>query len=119
INLSLQYNELQDAMRANLKIANRYISLHQWQLAKEHVLLGKKLMEPKPYYLQYQMDAEYLLSKIAQSKNNKAEELQHLDHYIILRDSLEARRNVKEMQKIIWQSERDKYNRTIQYTEEK
>jgi hypothetical protein len=37
----------------------------------------------------------------------------------MLKDSLEKRMNDKEIQKMLWQRESEKYNRTIQATEEK
>lgn len=117
IALSIRYNDTQDAMRANLILADYYISLDEWDLASQHIIISKKMMEDKPYYLQYKMNAAFLLSKIAKHLNKKEDELTHLNTYILLRDSLEKRNNVKEMQKIIWQSEREKYDQTIQNTE--
>lgn len=117
ISLSLRYAENHDAMRANLVLANYYIELKKYDLALKHIQKSKELMEKKPYYLQYEMDAAYALTKIAKGLNNKDEELKQLNLYLVLRDSLEARTDIKEMQKIIWNSEREKYNRNIQEVE--
>lgn len=119
IDLSIRHNEPQDAMRANLVLAKYFIALKEWLLALQHIQISKELMKQKPYYLQYQMDAQYALSKIAKGLRNKDDELNYLNSYLVLRDSLEARKNVKEMQSIIWQSERDKYDYSMQEAEVK
>lgn len=119
IDLSLRYNEEKDAMRANLNLAQWYITLKEWDLAKKYVSAGKSLMEEKPYFLKYKMDATKYLSEIAHGLNQKENELGYLKFYFLLRDSLEKRTNVSEMQKIIWQSEKEKYNQTMKSEEEK
>lgn len=119
IELSIRYNETHDAMRANLVLSNWYIILKEWNLAKQHIAAGEVLMEDKPYFLKHKMDAAKALSDIARGLNNKDEELKQLNRYILLRDSLEKRTNIKEMQNIIWQSEREKYDRTVQAEEAK
>lgn len=114
IDLSLRYNETQDAMRANLVLAHWYVDMHAWKLAQQHVLASQQLMETKPYYLTYQMDAAHLLAKISNGLGERPEALYHLQHYVQLRDSLEKRNDRKEMQQIIWKSEQEKYKRTVQ-----
>ncbi|CAM3749444.1 tetratricopeptide repeat protein [Sphingobacterium prati] len=119
IDLSMRYNEHKDAMRANLTLASWYLVLKEWELAKQHVVSGINLMEEKPYFLKYKMDASKLLADIAHGLNQKEEELKQLHVYLTLKDSLEKRINDKEIQKIMWQRETERYNRTIQSTEEK
>lgn len=119
IDLSMRYNERKDAMRANLNLAGWYVVLKEWKLAKQHVVSSIALMEEKPYFLKYRMDAAKLLSAIAQGLNQKEEELKQLHCYLILKDSLEKRINDKEIQQILWQRETEQYDQTIQSTEEK
>lgn len=119
IALSMRYDERKDAMRANLNLASWYLALKEWKLAKQHVVSGINLMEEKPYFLKYKMDASKLLSDIAHGLNQKEDELKQLHIYLALKDSLEKRINDKEIQKIMWQRETERYNRTIQSTEEK
>lgn len=119
IELSLRYNEQHDAMRTMLNLANKYISLHNWDQAKSYVVASKKLMEDKPYFLKYKMEASKALADIAHGTGQHKEELNHLRHYIVLKDSLEKRTNVKELQRIIWESEQEKYSRSLEIESEK
>lgn len=119
IDLSMRFDERKDAMRANLNLASWYIVLQEWKLAKQHVLTSISLMEEKPYFLKYKMEASKLLSDIAHGLNQKEEELKQLHVYLILKDSLEKRINDKEIQTFLWQRETERYNRAIQSTEEK
>lgn len=119
IALSMQFNERKDAMRANLNLANWYIVLKKWALARQHVVTSMSLMEEKPYFLQYKMEASKLLSAIAQGLNQKEDELKYLHVYLLLKDSLEKRINDKEIQRALWQRETDRYHRAIQSAEEK
>ena len=119
IALSMRYNEPLDAMRANLQLARAYISLKEWQPAKQAVEASKKIMEKKPYFLQYEVDAAHALAEIAAGLDQKDVELNQLKQYLVLKDSLEKRTDVKEMQRIIWDNEMDKYNRTVELSEQK
>lgn len=119
IELSLRFNETHNAMRASLLLANYYITLKEWQQAKLRIRQAEELMEEKPYYLQYKKDAAEYLAKIAKGENNTQTELKYLQQYIKLRDSLEARVDLVQMQKIIWQSERDKYAQAMQQVKDK
>lgn len=119
IDLSMRFDERKDAMRANLNLASWYIVLQEWKLAKQHAVTSISLMEEKPYFLKYKMEASKLLSDIARGLNQKEEELKQLHVYLILKDSLEKRINDKEIQRFLWQSETERYNRTIQSAEEK
>lgn len=119
IALSRQFNERKDAMRANLNLANWYIVLKKWELARRHVITSMSLMEEKPYFLQYKMEASKLLSAIAQGLNQKGDELKYLHVYLLLKDSLEKRINDKEIQRFLWQGETERYHRAIQSAEEK
>jgi len=113
IDLSLRYHEPNDAMRANLILASWYIDQREWQLAKKHIEASEHLMEDKPYFLKYKMDAAKSLAAISHGLGQQSKQLHYLNRYILLRDSLEKRTNIKELQKIIWESEQEKYNRAL------
>ncbi|MGE8429610.1 MAG: tetratricopeptide repeat protein [Sphingobacterium sp.] len=119
IELSMRYNERKDAMRANLNLANWYIELKKWKLAEQCVKACERLMEDKPYFLKYKMELAKAKSNIMRGLGRGGEELKQLYLYLMLKDSLEKRTNDKEIQKMLWQRESEKYNRTIQATEEK
>ncbi|MGE8300151.1 tetratricopeptide repeat protein [Sphingobacterium paramultivorum] len=119
IELSMRYNERRDAMRANLNLANWYIERKEWKLAEEYVMACESLMEDKPYFLKYKMELAKSKSNIMRGLGRGGEELKQLHLYLTLKDSLEKRMNDKEIQKMLWQRESEKYNRTIQATEEK
>lgn len=119
IALSMQYNEPIDAMRSNLSLAGWYTSLGQWDMAENYIRESQKLMEEKPYYVQFKMNAALILSKIAHGKQDSQRELSQLKEYITLRDSLEKRGNVEQMQKVIWQNESERYERNVREAEEK
>lgn len=114
INLSIRHHEYHDAMRANLVLAGWYVSLKQWNLANKHVIASKKIMEDKPYFLKYHMDAAELLVNISNGLQDNVEELKYTRQFISLKDSLEGRTNLNDLNKIVWQNEKDKYNRIIQ-----
>lgn len=118
IDLATKYEEFQDAMRANLNIAKYYTLDSEWTLASKHIEMAQKLMKNKPYYLQYQMEAAQLLAKIAKENGNKTEELRHLNEYVVLMDSLEQRNDFQTLQNIVWQSEKEKFNRAVLDIEE-
>ncbi|WP_336835582.1 hypothetical protein [Sphingobacterium siyangense] len=119
IALSMRYNERTDAMRANLNLANWYIELKEWKLAEQYTMACEHLMEDKPYFLKYKMELAKSKSNIMRGLGREGEELKQLHLYLMLKDSLEKRTNDKEIQKMLWQRESEKYNRTIQATEEK
>ncbi|APU98709.1 MULTISPECIES: helix-turn-helix transcriptional regulator [Sphingobacterium] len=119
IALSMHYNERTDAMRANLNLANWYIELKEWKLAEQYTMACEHLMEDKPYFLKYKMELAKSKSNIMRGLGREGEELKQLHLYLMLKDSLEKRTNDKEIQKMLWQRESEKYNRTIQATEEK
>ncbi|QQT29587.1 hypothetical protein I6I99_19895 [Sphingobacterium multivorum] len=119
IALSMRYNERTDAMRANLNLANWYIELKEWKLAEQYMMACEHLMEDKPYFLKYKMELAKSKSNIMRGLGRGGEELKQLHLYLMLKDSLEKRTNDKEIQKMLWQRESEKYNRTIQATEEK
>ncbi|WP_448138990.1 hypothetical protein [Sphingobacterium siyangense] len=119
IELSVRYNERTDAMRANLNLANWYIELKEWKLAEQYTMACEHLMEDKPYFLKYKMELAKSKSNIMRGLGREGEELKQLHLYLMLKDSLEKRTNDKEIQKMLWQRESEKYNRTIQATEEK
>ncbi len=119
IALSMGYNERTDAMRANLNLANWYIELKEWKLAEQYTMACEHLMEDKPYFLKYKMELAKSKSNIMRGLGREGEELKQLHLYLMLKDSLEKRTNDKEIQKMLWQRESEKYNRTIQATEEK
>lgn len=119
IALSMRYNERTDAMRANLILANWYIELKEWKLAEQYMMACEHLMEDKPYFLKYKMELAKSKSNIMRGLGRGGEELKQLHLYLMLKDSLEKRTNDKEIQKMLWQRESEKYNRTIQATEEK
>lgn len=119
IALSMQYDDHIDAMRANLVLAGWHIALKEWDTARQHVAASINLMEDKPYYLKYKMDASKKLSDIAHGTGESDKELQYLQRYIALRDSLEQRTNIKEAQRIIWNYEKEKYQRDIESAEQK
>lgn len=119
IALSMRYNERTDAMRANLNLANWYIELKEWKLAEQYMMACEHLMEDKPYFLKYKMELAKSKSNIMRGLGRGEEELKQLHLYLMLKDSLEKRTNDKEIQKMLWQRESEKYNRTIQATEEK
>ncbi len=119
IALSMRYNERTDAMRANLNLANWYIELKEWKLAEQYTMACEHLMEDKPYFLKYKMELAKSKSNIMRGLGREGEELEQLHLYLMLKDSLEKRTNDKEIQKMLWQRESEKYNRTIQATEEK
>ncbi|WET66869.1 hypothetical protein [Sphingobacterium sp.] len=119
IELSMRYNERRDAMRANLNLANWYIERKEWKLAEEYVMACESLMEDKPYFLKYKMELAKSKSNIMRGLGRGGEELKQLHLYLTLKDSLGKRMNDKEIQKMLWQRESEKYNRTIQATEEK
>ncbi len=119
IELSMRYNERKDAMRANLNLANWYIELKEWKLAEQYVMTCESLMEDKPYFLKYKVELAKSKSNIMRGLGRGGEELKQLHLYLMLKDSLEKRMNDKEIQKMLWQRESEKYNRTIQATEEK
>ncbi|WP_437920268.1 tetratricopeptide repeat protein [Sphingobacterium sp. LRF_L2] len=113
IDLSIRYDEPNDAMRANLVLASWYIDQQEWQHARKHVQASEYLMKDKPYFLKYKMDAAKLLASISHGLGQQDEQLRYLNRYILMRDSLEKRTNIKELQKIIWESEQEKYDRTL------
>ncbi|RKF30903.1 hypothetical protein BCY89_18395 [Sphingobacterium siyangense] len=119
IALSMRYNERTDAMRANLNLANWYIELKEWKLAEQYMMACEHLMEDKPYFLKYKMELAKSKSNIMRGLGRGGEELKQLHLYLMLKDSLEKRTNDKEIQKMLWQRESEKYNHTIQATEEK
>ncbi|QQT47095.1 ATP-dependent transcriptional regulator [Sphingobacterium multivorum] len=119
IDLSMRYNERRDAMRANLNLANWYIELKEWKLAEQYVMDCESLMEDKPYFLKYKMELAKSQSNIMRGLGRGGDELKQLHLYLMLKDSLEKRTNDKDIQKMLWQRESEKYNRTIQATEEK
>lgn len=119
IAFSMRYNERTDAMRANLNLANWYIELKEWKLAEQYMMACEHLMEDKPYFLKYKMELAKSKSNIMRGLGRGGEELKQLHLYLMLKDSLEKRTNDKEIQKMLWQRESEKYNRTIQATEEK
>jgi len=119
IDLSMRYNERKDAMRANLNLANWYIELKEWKLAEQYVIACESLMEDKPYFLKYKVELAKSKSGIMRGLGRSGEELKQLHLYLTLKDSLEKRVNDKEIQRMLWQRESEKYNRTIQATEER
>ena len=119
IALSMRYDELLDAMRSNLVLASWYSQRKEWNLAKQHVKAGEQLMQDKPYFLRYKMEAEKLMSDISEGLSQPQEQLQHLLRYVDLRDSLEKRADVKKMQDILWKNEIEKYNLSLASAEDK
>ncbi|MNN04283.1 hypothetical protein D3C81_1170040 [compost metagenome] len=115
----MRYNERRDAMRANLNLANWYIERKEWKLAEQYVMASERLIEDKPYFLKYKMELAKTKSNIMRGLGRGGDELKQLHLYLTLKDSLEKRMNDKEIQKMLWQRESEKYNRTIQATEEK
>lgn len=118
IELSIKFDELQDAMRANINLAKYYTLVSEWTLASRHVNMALNLLKNKPYYLQYQMEIAKLQSQIAKESRDKAGELRHLNDYIVLKDSLEQRNDFQKLQNIVWQSEKEKFNRAVLDVEE-
>ena len=119
IELSLKYNEVLDAMRANLEVARMYTHQKKWDLAEKHIAESTALMADKPYFLVFKRDAAKILAEIAAGKGQKDLELAHLKKYLVLKDSLEARSNNEAMQKIYWQWEIERYELANQQAETK
>lgn len=119
IELSFRYNELLDAMRANLILASMLIDQKQWVEAKEHVHSSMRLMEDKPYFLVFKRDAAKALSQIAKGMGQPDEELRQLYRFINYEDSLDNRNSNSEMQKISWKWEMERYEQAIKTAEDK
>ncbi len=119
IALSSKYNELLDAMRANLTLASLYIKQKKWILAKDAVLESQKFMEEKPYFLPYQMNSFKYLAEISAGLGQANQELLYLNKYVLLRDSLAKKENNAELQKIYWEWEAEKFNLAIQEEQDK
>ncbi len=119
IELSLKYNEVLDAMRANLEVARMYAHQKKWDLAEKHIAESTALMADKPYFLVFKRDAAKILAEIAAGKGQKDLELTQLKKYLVLKDSLEARSNNEVMQKIYWQWEIERYEQANKQAEAK
>lgn len=114
IELSLRYNETLDAMRSNLKIASYYLSQDDSENADKHVHNSLSLMEDKPYFLTYRVEALKILADIAYKKNNPLEERKYLKEYVELKEKLDQQVNNEEIKKISWKFEVEKYEQTAQ-----
>jgi len=119
IELSLKYKEVLDAMRANLEVARMYAHQKKWDLAEKHIAESTALMADKPYFLVFKRDAAKILAEIAAGKGQKDLELTKLKEYLVLKDSLEARNNNEDMQKIYWQWEIERYEQANKQAESK
>lgn len=113
ITLSMRYNEPIDAMRANLKIATHYLSLNELRKSSQHVQNAINLMEEKPYYLSFRVDALKCLAEIANRKADYLEERNYLKQYLILKEQLDEQVNSEEIKKISWKFEVEKYEQTL------
>lgn len=113
IELSGRYNEPIDKMRASLKIAKHFISIQDWQNAKEYVEGALALMEYKPYFLRHRVEAAKLLAEISFLKGNYLEERKYLKDYIQLKEELDQQINIDEIQRISWKFEIEKYEQEI------
>ncbi|WP_313189729.1 hypothetical protein [Sphingobacterium sp.] len=107
--LSRKFEETQDAMRANLELANLYTEQGEWEKAKSHVLEAQSDMEPKPYYLPYMMESKRVLSKVAGGQKRPQEELKYLKEYLQLKDSMDEKLDFEKLQKVAYQWEVQRY----------
>lgn len=117
IELSLRYNELLDAMRANLKLAQYHLALADWKSASKYVIEALALMEDKPYFLTYKVDALKCLADIAALKGDLKEELKNLKEYLHLKAQLDEQVNNEEIRKISWKFEVEKYEQALKSNE--
>lgn len=113
IELSLRYEEHLDAMRSSLKIATLYLSLNKIKEASRYVQDALNLMQDKPYFLSYRVDAIKCLADIAAKKGELLEEAKYLKQYIKLKEELDKQNNNEEIKKISWRFEVEKYDQTI------
>ncbi|MCA5004766.1 tetratricopeptide repeat protein [Sphingobacterium bovistauri] len=119
IRLSTKFEEHHDAMRSHIELGNYYIAMQMWNSAKYHIISSIHLMQDKPFYLQHKMEAQHALAKIANGFNQIHDQVTHLNNYIQLRDSIDIINDSKEIQRTIWQSEKDRYIDSIGQIEEK
>ncbi|MFZ4263563.1 tetratricopeptide repeat protein [Sphingobacterium sp. HJSM2_6] len=119
IALSTKFNEYLDAMRANLSLASIYILQGKWVLAQDAVWASQQLMEDKPYFLPFRMKSYKYLAEIAAGMHKQADELQYLNKYVYLRDSLAKKENNAALQKIYWQWETEKFNLALKEEQDK
>lgn len=117
IKLSLQYNEPLDAMRASLHLAQLYVKLNDSKNAKKYVEDALSLMEDKPYFLAFKVDATLCLSKIAKLNNNQQDELKYLNQYIELKEKLDTQKNNEEIAKVGLKFEVENFENTLRQNE--
>ncbi|MGX1753717.1 tetratricopeptide repeat protein [Sphingobacterium sp. NPDC055346] len=109
VSLSKRFGETQDAMRANLELANMYIAKGEPEKARGHVLDAQADMAQKPYYLPYMMESKRLLSKVAGIQKNPQEELKYIKEYLQLKDSIDEKLDFEKLQKVAYQWEVQRY----------
>ena len=117
--LSTKYNELLDAMRANLNLSKMYVDQKQWDLALKALDESFQLMEDKPYFLRYRTEATKVLADIAANTGNKEVELSTLKQFIVLNDSLDKQMDQDLLQKMNWQWEAERYQNAANSAEAK
>ena len=114
IEYSLKFNESLDAMRANLTLARMYVEDDDLIEAENYVNEAIKLMENKPYFLEYQVDACLMLAKVAKGKGDLNKELDYLRSYLVLKDSLDKNDDYEKLHRASWKWETEKYHKNLE-----
>lgn len=114
IEYSVKFNDSLDAMRANLALASMYMEENDLKAAGNYVNEAIKLMQNKPYFLEYQVEAYLLLSKIARGKGEYNQELNYLHNYLVLKDSLDKNDDYEKLNRASWKWEAEKYQKNLE-----
>lgn len=114
IEYSVKFNDSLDAMRANLALASMYMEENDLKAAENYVNEAIKLMQNKPYFLEYQVEAYLLLSKVARGKGEYNQELNYLRNYLVLKDSLDKNDDYEKLNRASWKWEAEKYQKNLE-----